>query len=86
MDVAEGVLAYIGIKTAMGDISGLVNIRGASAELRLAAPPDAAAYLEKNRGFLEGLMAKSGIESFEMQFAEPAALKRQLSAAAILPI
>jgi len=86
MNTSEGVTAYIGLKTAMGEVSGLLSIKGNTADVRFAANESAQEFLRQNTDFLAEMMAKSGLTDFEMSFVDNSSIKRQLSVLANLPI
>ena len=88
MDLGQGVSAYISLKTAMGEVLGLVNLTDARAHVTFAAQPQAAEAMKQNQDFLVDLMQSIGFEDFEVNFVENGAvgIKNQLSAAAFMPI
>ena len=86
MDVDAGVTAYISLNTAMGAVSGLLNMQGNTADIRFAADEDAANYLRQNQGFLAEMLSSAGMENIDITFVDNSTLKRQLSVIANLPI
>ena len=88
MDLGQGVSVYLSLKTAMGEVLGLVKLSESKAEVTFAAQPQAADFMQQNVEFLADLMQSIGIEDFDVKFVENGAsgIKNQLSNAAFMPI
>ena len=88
MDLGQGVSVYISLKTAMGEVLGLIDMADGKAHITFAAQPQAAEVMKQNQDFLADLMQSIGIEDFEVKFAENGAfgIKNQLSAVNFMPI
>jgi len=86
MDDDRGVTLYMSIKTAMGDVQGLVNLSGSTAHIRFASNNEANQFLSENKQYLENMMNDMGFENVNVSFADSAAIKKQLSAHTNLPI
>ncbi|MCL2573739.1 MAG: DUF6240 domain-containing protein [Defluviitaleaceae bacterium] len=86
MDDERGVTLYMALKTAMGDVQGLVNLTNGAAHIRFASNNEANQFLSENKQDLENMMMDLGFESVDVSFADSAAIKKQLSAHTYLPI
>ena len=71
MSVQEGVMTYINLSTAMGDVEGLLNVKNDQVHLTLSASPASLKFLEENKEMLP--------EGFVVEFKEKNALQKQLS-------
>ena len=81
-----GVVAYLNLKTAMGEVSGLVNMSEDGASVRIAAGPAATKFLQQNEGFLAEMLASTGLDNIDISFTDNNSIKKLLSAMANLPI
>ena len=78
LSVEEGVTTFVTLSTAMGDVDGLLRIKGEEIELTLAADAGTLNFLRENRDLLP--------ENFNVTFKDKNVLKKQLSDANNLPI
>ena len=86
MDADGGVTLYMSLKTAMGDVQGLVNLAGNMAHIRFASNDAANEFLAENIQYLQDMMADMGFDSVNVSFADVSAMKKQLSVHTNLPI
>ena len=82
----RGVTLFMSLKTAMGDVQGLVNLAGNMAHIRFASNNNANQFLAENRQYLENMMSDMDFDSVDISFSDVSAMKKQLSAHTYLPI
>ena len=81
-----GVTLFMSLKTAMGDVQGLVNLSDDAAHIRFASNDAANNLLRENIQFLENMMKDIGFDNVNISFSDVSAMKKQLSVHAFLPI
>ena len=86
IDADGGVTAFLSLKTAMGDVQGLVNLSEGTAHIRFASSNATNQLLAENMQNLADAMANIGFENVDISFAEVSAMKKQLSMHTNLPI
>ncbi|MDR2183766.1 MAG: DUF6240 domain-containing protein [Clostridiales bacterium] len=86
VDAEGGVTLFMSLKTAMGDVQGLVNLAGNTAHIRFAANDDANEILAENKQNLADMMTDIGFDNADISFADVSAMKKQLSVHRNLPI
>jgi len=74
MDVEKGVTAYLSLSTAMGEVEGLIKIKGDDTNITIAADTSVVRFLRENAN------------DSNIQFVEKKAFKNQLSLEQNLPI
>ena len=84
MDDDRGVTLFMSLKTAMGDVQGLVNLGGDAAHIRFASNENQ--FLSENSKYLQDMMADIGFNNVNVSFSDVSAMKKQLSVHKNLPI
>jgi len=86
LEADGGVTLFMSLKTAMGDVQGLVNLTEGAAHIRFASNDIANQMLAENMQDLANVMKDMGFESVDVSFADVSAIKKTLSAHTYLPI
>jgi len=78
MDISQGVTLYLSLKTAMGEIAGLINLFEGAARIRLAANDTAKGFLKQNEGQLVQALQALGMENVDIGTIDSAIMKKHL--------